>query len=444
MKKASPSLLPELSQRDPIPAKVGIFGLGYVGLTTAACLIENGISVEGYEVSPQKQQLLKKGICPISEPGVQALIEKAVREGRFCVKDFPDGNKLPDLILICVGTPSTSNGSTDLRHVKKVFRQLNQLSAENPSFGTELIIRSTIPPGTLDMLRKLCPRLFVRVPVAFYPEFLREGTALEDFHSPPQSIIGSIPSLPKPKKIFSLLASFTFQTPVTHVNAVTAESLKFACNAYHAVKVSFANEIGRWITSLGGDPLEVMELFCRDTKLNTSSKYLRPGNPFGGSCLLKDTRSMLQLGKKRGINMPMIEHCLTSNQDHFKFIDAAIRSHKPRIVTILGIAFKKDSDDIRESPSVRLLRMLTAKKRCRVIGHDFMVKKETAIGVNQLLQNQLFQIPNFSLEESIKKALEGTDLVLIMHNDLRYSQAVAKLPVPVLNVVSWQGFQSCG
>jgi GDP-mannose 6-dehydrogenase len=422
------------------PPEVGIFGLGYVGLTTAACLLEQKIRVEGYEISKAKRMLLARGKCPVNEPGVKPAIVKGLKTGLFCTAKFLTSDKMPEILFICVGTPSAADGSTDLSHVDDVFRQLARFAQRHPDFKSEVILRSTVPPGTLERLRKLHSGLFDRVSVAFYPEFLREGSAMKDFYEPPQSIVGFLPSSLRPVKLPGLLARLGWSETVTLVEAVSAESLKFACNAYHAVKICFANEVARLTTACGGNAVEVMDLFCRDSKLNISRKYLLPGNPYGGSCLTKDTKSMIHLGDRLGIKLDLIKNCATSNTSHFDYIVKKITGYKPRVVTMLGLSFKKHTNDVRNSPTVELYRRLTAKGIRLIQVHDFLVHPEEAVDINKRLQDQLVTNPTFVLHQNLKRALTNADLVLIMHGDDRYVQAVAGLRVPVLDIASWKGF----
>jgi GDP-mannose 6-dehydrogenase len=417
---------------------VGIFGLGHVGLITVACLRKRGIRVEGYEISKSKRVLLNRGASPIIEPEVQPYLGAGRGKRPFCAKIFPEANELPDIILICVGTPSAADGSTDLNFVLGVFEKLARFARKHPRFRSEVILRSTVPPGTLAEIQARHPDLFARVPVAFHPEFLREGTAMKDFFEPQQSIIGLPPSGLRPEKMLQLLTQLGLGRSLRIVSAITAESLKFACNAYHAVKVSFANEVARFVTACGGDAVEVMDLFCQDTKLNISSKYLRPGSPYGGSCLRKDTRSMAALGERLGVKLELIKSCEASNHDHLESILAAIRRHRPGVVALLGLAFKKQTDDLRGSPSVDLLRRLTADGTCAVWAHDFLMRPSWEIELRPPSRNSRMAASGFVLCQSLDQALSGADLAVIMHDDRRYQQAGANFGIPVLDVAGWR------
>lgn len=417
--------------------KIGIFGLGYVGLTTAACLLRRGYEVIGYETSGAKRDELAKGRVPLSEPGVEPAIQAGLADGRFRVRAQVSAEETPGLLLIAVGTPSDETGATNLTAVHGVFSHLADHQAALLSRGSEIVLRSTVPPGTLQAFSRKFPELFNAVSVAFYPEFLREGTAIHDFEHPPQTVIGAVPGSPPPAHILSVIQSFGFSYRL--VDAVTAESLKFACNAFHALKVCFANEMGRLATSLGANPAEVMELFVNDTQLNISKRYLRPGAPFGGSCLPKDTRSIRHLSTSRGVQLPTIGSCEESNQAHFAYIVERILALYPQRLAILGLAFKRDTDDIRESPTVEILYRLAARGDVELRVHDFLVRPETAIGVNQRLLEKLIALPSIFFSNQPAEVLVDADAVLIMHPDERYDQLTAGLTIPVLNVARWSG-----
>jgi GDP-mannose 6-dehydrogenase len=415
--------------------KIGIYGLGYVGLTTAACLLEKHLQVEGYEISEAKRALLAQGICPLQEPGVEPVLLRGLATAEFTVREGPEGGNAPDIIFICVGTPSLEGGATDLRAVVRVFESLDTLTAADVSFRPEVVLRSTVPPGTLEQLGRQFPDLYGRVPVLFYPEFLREGTAMKDFHAPPQTVLGRPSSSRTAERIFFLLKELGLDHEV--VDAATAETVKLASNVFHAMKVCFANEMGRLASVTGGDARQVMRLFCKDTQLNISEKYLKPGNPYGGSCLPKDTRSLAHLGGRFGLGLHLAEACEASNRAHFDHIIRLIEERQPRTVTLLGLSFKKDTDDIRESPSLEIFHRLALRQACTIRIHDFLVRKEVALGANGLLLSRLNIEPDFHFYESLSEALEGTDLAVIMHADARYCSAVQAAKVPSIDVAEW-------
>lgn len=417
--------------------KIGIFGLGYVGLTTTACLIQKGFSVVGYEVSEAKREQLQAGYCPLSEPGVEPVLHEALKTGMFRVVRDISLDDLPEMIFICVGTPSGAGGATDLTAVRSVFGQLEALLQSGAELQMDVALRSTVPPGTLKRLALEYPRLFNHVAVLFYPEFLREGTAMIDFHSPPQTVLGQLPGGLPPRRLPHLMAALGFEYEL--VTAASAEALKFACNAFHALKVSFANEVGRLATSIDADGNDVMRLFCRDTVLNISSRYLLPGNPYGGSCLPKDTRAFAALGKGLGLELPLVAAAENSNQQHLDFLVDRIMDSRPEVVTILGLAFKKDTDDVRESASLAMVEQLVREHEIQVRVHDFLVQPEKVVGVNRKALDQLLALPHVEFITDPGHAIQGAEVVVIMHRDQRYTSMSTGSRVRVMNVAAWTG-----
>ncbi|MBK1877945.1 nucleotide sugar dehydrogenase [Pelagicoccus mobilis] len=417
--------------------KIGIFGLGYVGLTTGACMLRSGFDVIGYEISDIKRKELASGRVPLCEPGVGPVVIAGISEGRFRVADHPSKDDLPDVFFISVGTPSDDRGGTNLKAVNSVFSTLADMRSDLALKGSEIVLRSTVPPGTLEVFARKFEALFRVVPVAFYPEFLREGTAIKDFENPPQTVVGKLANSPNPTKLISIFEHLDFEYRV--VDAVSAETLKFACNGFHALKICFANELGRIVSSFGGNPREVMELFVKDTQLNISPRYLLPGAPFGGSCLPKETRSLRNLSASRGLQTPTICSCEESNQSHFSYVIDCILALNPKRLAILGLAFKKDTDDIRESPTVEILYRLAAYGGIEFSVHDYLVRPETAFGVNQRLLDKLISLPKISFSNRVGEVLEGADTILIMHTDKRYELVTRNLECPIIDVARWEG-----
>lgn len=415
---------------------VGIFGLGYVGLTTAACLLKSGHEVVGYEISKEKRLQLANGVCPLMEPGLNEELQNGAASGSFnCQEDCFSG-EIPDLFFISVGTPSSSDGNTDLTAVFNVLSSLERHYVENrKSFNSEVVIRSTIPPGSLKKFSAKFPVLFSNVPVVFYPEFLREGTAVSDFFNPPQTIIGALKGFPQPSLIIQLLKKLGFSHEI--VDSVTAESLKFACNSFHALKVAFGNEIGRIVNEIGGDGLEVMKYFVRDTVLNISPKYLLPGAPYGGSCLPKDTRSISALARSHGLDCPILENCELSNRAQLSYIHHLIEENKPVNIAILGLAFKKDTDDVRESPSLALIDRCLKWIPGAIHVHDFLVNTKTAIGANRKFLDSVIQHQKVVEFDEIESCVNEAQIVVIMQGDERYANFSYQSNLKVLNVANW-------
>lgn len=414
--------------------KIGVFGLGYVGLTTSACLLQRSFEVVGYERSEEKYQSLSQGVCPLSEPGVREAVARGLSQGTMRVARALDPDDLPDVLLICVGTPNREDGQTELGAVRSVLASLQEV-ASDASLKSEVVLRSTVPPGTLSRLSSEFELLFERWPIVFYPEFLREGTAMRDFFHPPQTVIGGLSTSPAPRNLPMLLTGIGLDYEM--VDAMTAEALKFGCNAFHAVKVCFANEVGRLVARLGGDGTDVMRLLTQDTDLNISAKYLLPGAPYGGSCLPKDTRAFAALARAHGVPLSLISHCETSNAEHVQFIVDQIMARKPKAVAVLGIAFKRDTDDVRESPSLRLVEALSERSVERIWIHDFLVQPEQVMGVNKVELDRLLGLEGVVFSSDLHEIQEDSDVVLLMHQDRRYRDLPSVASEQVIDVSRW-------
>jgi GDP-mannose 6-dehydrogenase len=336
--------------------RISIFGLGYVGAVTMACLAKRGHTVIGVDVNADKVAALARGESPIIEPGLDELLREALAAGRLhATCDHRQALEGSDLSIVCVGTPPRPNGEIDLSHVQEVAAQMAaDLGAlDKPHV---LVLRSTMLPGSTASLAA-GPLAGLessgRVSVVFYPEFLREGSAVRDFDEPAISVVGTRDGRQPPPEVRHLLGG-----DAEVVDWGTAELIKYACNAFHANKVVFANEIGRLGRHLGLDSRRVMELFCRDQILNLSPYYLRPGNPYGGSCLPKDVQALQALARRAGVRTPLLESLTESNEDHVRFVIERIRQSGCRQVVILGLAFKAGTDDLRGSAMVEVVRDL--------------------------------------------------------------------------------------
>ena len=339
--------------------KVSIFGLGYVGAVTAGCLTKEGHIVVGVDVQTEKVESLASGVSPIVEPELDDLLAAAAKNGRLsATQNHEQAIAATDVSFVCVGTPSAETGELNLQYVRQVVGQIaDAVCASGDSH--DLVLRSTMLPGSTqqiadellaDLLESGKLRLF------FYPEFLREGTAVADFEDPSLVVVGT-----QDGSVFPADLSPLFGGDAQSVNWPSAEMVKYACNAFHATKVTFANEIGRISKSMGVDSQSVMRLLCRDTRLNLSPYYLRPGNPFGGSCLPKDVRALAHEGRRGGMELPLVDSLLSSNEAHLaNLIEQTKRLAKGR-VALLGLSFKSDTDDLRESPMVELAQHLLGR-----------------------------------------------------------------------------------
>jgi GDP-mannose 6-dehydrogenase len=396
--------------------KVAVFGLGYVGTVTAACLSADGHDVWGVDPDALKVAAVSAGHSPVVEPGLEALLSKSILSGNLhATVRAEEALADAEVSLLCVGTPSTTSGETNLAYIYRVVEDvIGPLKASNsPKAFHTVVIRSTVPPGTVEDVTAILQAAFKDseqdVAVAMCPEFLREGTGIADFYSPPYTVIGSsdLRAIDVVSRLFSFLDS-----PIRAVHPRTAEALKYACNAFHATKISFANELGRIFARLGVDSREVMDLFCEDTRLNISSKYLRPGFAFGGSCLPKDLRSLLYLARSESIDIPLLSGTLASNRLSIdEVVDRVVAGEGIR-VALLGLSFKQGSDDLRESPYVDLAETLLGKGY-EVRIHDPVVNPSSLVGANrQYVESRLPHLRRI-LTDGPNEALAGADVALV-------------------------------
>ena len=367
---------------DSSPPRLSVFGLGYVGAVNAACLAARGHRVIGVDVAPAKVEAGAAGRSPITEPGLEAILAEAVTAGRLSATCYAEpAVRGSDVSLVCVGTPPAADGAPDLRFVRKVFAEIcEQVRAAGKRHV--ILLRSTVPPGTTAALAgEFAAGLMTagRLEVHFLPEFLREGSAVADFRAPSLHVVGSRDgAAPREGICDTLLAG------ATAVGWATAELLKFACNAFHAAKVAFGNEVGRIAAASGVDGRAVMRLLCTDTRLNVSPAYLRPGNPFGGSCLPKDLRALLPHARHAGVEASLLESLLPSNTAHLEHLLGRIAAAGQDEVVILGLSFKAGTDDLRESPMVDVAQALLARGyRLRL--YDPLVHPERFLGGNRLV-----------------------------------------------------------
>jgi GDP-mannose 6-dehydrogenase len=344
--------------------RVAIFGLGYVGSVSAACLASAGHDVVGVDVDPHKLSLIRSGRPPVSEPGLDELLGRAVAAGTLTVTaDTAAAIQGAEVSLVCVGTPSRRNGSLDTTYLERVMADIGAALAPLSSYHV-VAVRSTVLPGVVAsqliplLEQKSGRRAGIDLGVCVNPEFLREGSAIKDFERPPFTLVGES----DPRAGDTLLSAYAhLQAPVHRVLPDEASMVKYASNMYHALKVAFGNEIGALCQQLGLDGQAVMRVFCEDRDLNISSRYLRPGFGFGGSCLPKDLRAIVHVAKDQDLALPLLNSVLPSNDAHIqRVIDTVLEVGKPK-VALIGLSFKSGSDDLRESPFVRLAEGLIGK-----------------------------------------------------------------------------------
>jgi GDP-mannose 6-dehydrogenase len=345
--------------------KISVFGLGYVGCVSAACLAGRGHEVVGVDVNPTKVTLIRDGKAPVVEERIGELTAEVVASGALtATTDVADAIARTEISLICVGTPSSSNGSLSTVYLEKVAEEIGAGIARKPGERHTVVFRSTMLPGTCEdllipILEKASGLTAGRdFGVAVNPEFLREGTSVRDFHEPPKTVVGQIDEA-SGTPVLALYEGLP--GPVFRVPIRVAEMTKYADNCYHAVKIGFANEIGAISAALGLDSHAVMEIFLADTKLNVSRAYLKPGFAFGGSCLPKDLRGLVYAAHRADVAVPLLSHVLPSNEEHLKRAFELVAATGKRKVAIFGLSFKPGTDDLRESPLVELCERLVGK-----------------------------------------------------------------------------------
>jgi len=398
--------------------KVAVLGLGYVGTVTAAVLASNGHEVWGVDVDAGKVAMLGAGRSSLVEPGLDELVSATVANGSLrATSDVAEALVGAELSLVCVGTPSLAQGDTDLgsitRVVTTIAASLQQVKGP-PSGHHTLLIRSTVPPGTLrEVVDPLLKGQMASSSLAFgtgvCPEFLREGSAIADFYDAPFTVVGT--EDPRVGATVSRLFQFLDQ-PVRVVAPMVAEGLKYACNAFHATKVSFVNELGRLFRHLGVDSRAVLDLFREDTKLNISSQYLQPGFAFGGSCLPKDLRALLYLAQANSVDLPLLAGTLETNAVSVNEVVSRVLTSNAREVALLGLSFKMDSDDLRESPYVDLAEILLGKGFGLRI-YDPIVDPAALIGANlRYVEERLPHLRQVFTDDPAA-ALRNADLALV-------------------------------
>jgi GDP-mannose 6-dehydrogenase len=417
--------------------KLSVFGLGYVGCVSAACFSEAGHEVIGVDPNPLKAQSINDGRSPIIEPGVGNLIDAAVRNRRLkATTDVTPAIAESDLSLVCVGTPGNHNGSLDLRYIRRACQEIGAALATKQGYHI-VAVRSTTLPGTVAGViiptleahsGKVAGRDFG---VAVNPEFLREGSSINDFNNPPFTLIGADDD-DAAAPIAELYSGLN--APLLTVGIREAEMVKYACNAFHALKVTFANEIGMICRELGVDSHRVMEVFCRDTKLNLSPCYLKPGFAFGGSCLPKDLRALTHKAKEVDVNAPVLNSILVSNQFQIeRAVELALRTGRKR-VGVLGLSFKPNTDDLRESPMVTLVERLIGKGLKLAI-YDRDVELARLFGANkEFIENEIPHISSLMRRE-LQEVVEFAEVIVIGKRDEEFRAAAVSNGRAIIDLV---------
>lgn len=413
--------------------KLAVVGLGYVGAVTAACFADLGHEVIGVDRDTHKVELLEAGRSPITEPHLDELVARTRAAGTLRVTTrLGDVAGWADVLLVCVGTPSSPNGSVHLGTLEAVTGEIGAALAGADRRFRALVVRSTVPPGTVDGLvrRRLEATsglaVDVEVGLAHCPELLREGSGVADFRSPPFTAAGV-----RDDRTGALLAELfaPIDAPFFVTTVAAAEALKYACNAFHAVKITFANEIGRLLRPLGIDSREVMRLFCEDHQLNLSAAYLRPGFAFGGSCLPKDLRALLSVARRHDVELPMLGAVLPSNDALVRAVVRRVLDLGARNAALLGLSFKPETDDLRESPYVELAEALSGKGvRLRI--YDPVVHPERLFGTNLRYVTEHLPHLHDLLAANPQAAIRGADLALVASADPAALAALRQTPPP--------------
>jgi GDP-mannose 6-dehydrogenase len=392
---------------------ISIFGLGYVGAVTAGCLARQGHAIVGVDVHPQKVEAFNAGVAPIVEPGLDELLKTAKAKGLLkATASAEEAINETSLSIVCVGTPSKVTGALDLSFVRGVVQQIaDALRKKMKSHA--LVLRSTMLPGSTEALVQefLSDLMAVRLlQVFYYPEFLRESTAVADFENPSLAVVGTREGAKPPAELMKAL----FGEQAAVVNWPTAELVKYACNAFHATKITFANEIGRVGRQMGLDARAVMELLCRDTKLNLSPYYMKPGNPFGGSCLPKDVRALTNHARVNGLSLPMLENLLPSNERHLQSLLGRITESGQSEVCLLGLSFKAHTDDLRESALVEVAQTLLGRG-FKVRIYEPALNLEALVGSNKRVIDT--RMPHLAslLCADLKAAVGAQGLIVAAH-----------------------------
>lgn len=419
--------------------KVSVFGLGYVGTVSAACLATEGHDVVGVDVNPAKLAMIGEGRTPVVEERISDIVRDAVAAGKLTVTDdVTAAIHGTDLSLICVGTPSAPNGSLDTTYLQRAAREIGTALATRSGPGRHTVVfRSTMLPGTC--LGVLVPLLEeasglhagTDFGVAVNPEFLREGSSVKDFYDPPKTVVGQLDPA-SGDAVLSLYAGL--EAPEFRVEPPVAEMTKYVDNTFHGLKIGFANEIGALARELGVDSHDVMEIFLADRKLNISPAYLRPGFAFGGSCLPKDLRGLVHAARRHDVRVPILENVLPSNDEHIQRAFEHVAATGRRRVGVFGLAFKGGTDDLRESPLVELCERMLGK------GYDLRIYDPAVVESALLGANRAFieaHLPHLRdlLVDTVAEVVDHAEVLVVGKADEDVRHALTGGTTPVIDLV---------
>lgn len=410
--------------------RISVFGIGYVGAVTSACLCDSGHQVIAVDKDSVKVQCLQEGLSPIIEKDLPEFIEKYTKDGSLkATEDIKEAIEQSDISLICVGTPSRKDGSLDLGYVETVCQEIGESIKDKDSFHT-VVLRSTMVPGSalktcLPILEKASgKKAGIDFGFGNNPEFLRESTAIFDYNNPPKIVVGANDEK-SAEIIMSLYEGIEAPRIITTVDV--AEGVKYADNAWHAMKVGFANEIGNILSDCGVDSHKVMDIFCQDTKLNISKAYLKPGFAFGGSCLPKDVRAIQAKGKEIGLETPIFDSLMIANDNQVKRALEKIKSSGKNSIVMLGLSFKAGTDDLRESPLVTLADQLLKSGYTLKIFDPNVFEAKNKKGANQKYITEA--IPHISecLVENPKDLMQDSEYFIIGNNGEKFSDIIKSI-----------------
>ena len=421
--------------------RVSVFGLGYVGSVSGACLAQLGHDVIGVDANASKVAMINQGVPPVIEDGMSELLATVTQLGAFSATEaWQDAIDASDVALVCVGTPSCPNGRLSTDGVQRVSEQIGAALATRDRYFA-VAIRSTVLPGTVERLvipileersGKVAGRDFG---VCMVPEFLREGTSVKDFFNPPRTVIGEL------DRCSGEIVAALFQgidAPLIRTSIRVAESLKYADNSFHALKVTFANEIGNICKAADCDSREVMRIFCLDNKLNLSPYYLKPGFAFGGSCLPKDLRALTYHAHSLDVATPLLDAILVSNRKQIERVTTLLQRYKGRPLGFLGLSFKHGTDDLRESPILEVIETMLGKG-FRVNIYDEFVSIARLVGANkEYIQKEIPHVSSL-MRSSAEELVRDSDVVIVSNASEEFREALAQIARPDQVVIDLVG-----
>lgn len=407
--------------------KISVFGLGYVGSVSAACLAKDGHQVIGVDVQKDKVDAINSGRSLVSEPGLAEMVAELSQQGRLrattCSREAVHSS---DMSLICVGTPSNDNGSLKLNYVEAVAREIGAALKDHSSYHV-VCVRSTVLPGTTeDFVAPLLEEASGKVRgrdfgLCMNPEFLREGVAIADYREPSQIVMGEYDQ----RSGQTAMGMYEgIEATRVHSDIKTAESVKYVCNIFHALKVAFANEIGNICKAHDVDGQDVMRIFCNDRRLNISDKYLSPGFAFGGSCLPKDCRALIYRAKERDVETPLLRSIMESNQLQIERGIRLVEQAGKKRIGVLGLSFKASTDDVRESPVIPMVETLVGRGY-EVSIYDPCVDPEEIFGANELFLRGA--LPHFAklMRADPQQLIDDAEVVVITNGSSQFRSLVA-------------------